>query len=45
MRQRVAEILVMAGPDAMVVDKNLMDAGRDLARALLEHHQPLGRPC
>ena len=39
-RERVAEILVTAGPEAMVVDKDLMDAGRDLARALLEHHRP-----
>ncbi|PKW25724.1 WYL domain-containing protein [Phycicoccus duodecadis] len=38
-RERVAEALVTAGPRAMVVDKDLMDAGRARAAALLEHHR------
>jgi hypothetical protein len=37
--ERVATALVTAGPRAMVVDKELMDAGRDLARELLRHHR------
>lgn len=36
-RERVAAALVTAGPRALVVDKNLMDAGRQLALSLLSH--------
>ena len=38
-RARVAAALVTAGPRAMVVDRDLMDAGRELAAELLAHHR------
>lgn len=38
-KARVAAALVTAGPRAMVVDRDLMDAGRELAAELLAHHR------
>lgn len=38
-RARVAAALVTAGPRAMVLDRDLMEAGRELAAELLAHHR------